>query len=99
MAKAVHIHLEAKPGKEAEVETLLRDILACVREEPATAPWFAVRMTGTVFGIFETFPDDAGRQAHLSGKGAGLLKERQGELLAQPARIDMLDVILAKAAS
>ena len=96
MAVAIHIHLEAKPGKEAGVETLLEDILACVQQEPATAPWFAVRMNETVFGIFETFPDEAGRQAHLNGKGAALLKERQDDLLAQPARIDMLDVTLSK---
>ncbi len=96
MAVALHIHLEAKPGKEAGVEKLLQDILACVQQEPATAPWFAVRMNETVFGIFETFPDEAGRQEHLNGKGAALLKERQDELLVRPARIDMLDVTLSK---
>ncbi len=99
MTVALHIHLEAKPGKGAEVEKLLQDILACVRQEPATAPWFGVRMTDTIFGIFETFPDDAGRQAHLDGKGAALLKERQGDLLVQPARIDKLDVLMTKPAS
>jgi quinol monooxygenase YgiN len=96
MAVALHIHLEAKPGKEAEVVRLLQDIRACVEQEPATSSWCGVRMTDTVFGIFDTFPDEAGREAHLNGKGAALLKQRQDDLLTQPARIDRLDVLASK---
>ena len=98
VAKALHIHLEAKRGQEEEVASLLREILACVEREPATGPWYGVRYTHSTFGIFEAFPDDAGRQAHLTGQGARILMERSNELLAAPARIDKLDVLVSKEA-
>ncbi len=96
VAKALHIHLEAKRGQEEEVASLLREIHACVEREPATGPWYGVRYTHSTFGIFEAFPDDAGRQAHLTGQGARILMERSNELLAAPARIDKLDVLVSK---
>ena len=96
MAVALHVHLEAKPGKEAEVVQLLEDIRACAEQEPATTSWIGVRMTDTVFGIVDTFPDEAGREAHLNGKGAAILMERQDDLLVKPARIDKLDVLTSK---
>ncbi len=70
--------------------------MACVEREPATGPWYGVRYTHSTFGIFEAFPDDAGRQAHLTGQGAKILMERSNELLAAPARIDKLDVLVSK---
>ncbi len=97
-AKALHIHLEAKRGQEEAVASLLREILACVEREPATGPWYGVRYTHSTFGIFEAFPDEAGRQAHLNGQGARRLMERSNELLAAPARIDKLDVLMSKEA-
>lgn len=68
--KALHIRLEARPGREAQVGQLIQDILRDVRSEPATGPWFGVRLSKRVFGIFERFPDESGRRAHLSGRGA-----------------------------
>src|SRR5207302_69166 len=65
---ALFVRLEAKPGKEAEVEGFLRGGLPIVEEEPATVAWFGIRLGQTTFGIFDAFPDEAGRQAHLSGK-------------------------------
>ena len=94
--KALHVRLEAKPGKEAEVETLLLDILSSVQTEPGTRPWFGVRFSRSVFGIFETFPAESGRKAHLAGKGASLLMKRSNALLARPAEISRLDVLAAK---
>ena len=67
---ALFVRLEAKPGKEAEVEGFLRGALPIVEEEPATVAWFGIRLGPTTFGIFDAFPDEAGRQAHLSGKVA-----------------------------
>ena len=40
---ALLVRLEAKAGKEAEVEQFLRSGLAIVQEEPATVDWFAIR--------------------------------------------------------
>ena len=96
IAKALHIHLEARPGQEEGVEQLLNDILYQVDREPRTGPWYGVRYTKRTFGIFEAFPDERARQRHLAGKGARALIERSGALLAKPARIDTLDVLMSK---
>ena len=90
------VPLEAKPGKEKDVENFLRDGLALVNEEPATTAWFAVRIGLTTFGIFDVFPDEAGRQAHLSGRVAAALMAKAPELFAKPPDIQKLDVIAAK---
>ena len=97
MAKvALYVKLEAKPGKEAEVEKFLKDGLPVVQQEPATVAWFGIRMGPTTFGIFDAFPDEAGRQAHLNGKVAAALMARAPELLAEPPKIEKIDVLAAK---
>ena len=93
---ALLVRLEAKPGKAAEVESFLRGGLAIVQEEPATTAWFAIRMGPSTFGIFDAFPDEAGRQGHLSGRVAAALMARSSELLAQPPVIDKVDLLAAK---
>ena len=90
------VRLEAKSGKEAEVENFLKSGLALVEEEPDTTAWFAIRMGQSTFGIFDAFPDDSGRQAHLSGKVAAALMAKASELLAQPPAIEKVDVLAAK---
>ena len=92
------VRLEAKPGKESDVENFLRSGLALVNQEPATATWYAIRMDRSTFGIFDTFADDAGRQAHLSGKVAAALGEKAADLLAQPPTIHKIDILAAKLA-
>jgi quinol monooxygenase YgiN len=82
VTKALLVRLEAKPGKEADVERFLRDGLAIVQEEPATTAWFAIRLGPSTFGIYDAFPDDAGRQAHLSGRVAAALMAKAPELLS-----------------
>ena len=93
---ALFVRMEAKPGKEADVETFLRGGLPLVMEEPATTVWFGIRLGPTTFGIFDAFPDDAGRQAHLAGRVAAALMANAPELLAQPPAIEMVDVLAAK---
>jgi quinol monooxygenase YgiN len=90
------VRLESKPGKEAEVEAFLRGGLAIVQEEPATVAWFALRLGPSTFGIFDAFPDDEGRQAHLTGRVAAALMARAPDLLAQPPAIENVDVLAAK---
>jgi len=94
--KALLIRLDARKGRETHVEGLIRDILHDVQNEPATGPWFGVRLSKRVFGIFERFPDEGGRRAHLSGRGAARLLRRSNALLAKPAEISKLDIIGAK---
>jgi len=90
------VRLVAKPGKEAEVTSFLEGGLALVQQEPATIAWFAVRLGPSEFGIFDVFPDDAGRQAHLEGRVAAALMAQAPELLAQPPVIEPVDVLAAK---
>jgi quinol monooxygenase YgiN len=93
---ALGVLLEAKPGKESEVEDFLRGGLAIVQQEPATIAWFALRLGPTKFGIFDAFPDEAGRQAHLSGQVAAALMAQAPDLLAEPPAIHKVDVLAAK---
>lgn len=90
------VRLEAKPEKIADVEQLIRDGLAWVDEEPATKVWFGVRFGPSSFGIFDAFPDDEGRQAHLSGRLGSALMTRADELFAKSPEIIPADVILSK---
>jgi quinol monooxygenase YgiN len=91
--KALFVKLEAKAGKEDEVAKFLRDGQGLVQQEPATTAWFGIRLGPTTFAIFDAFPDDAGRDAHLSGKVAKALMEKAPELLAEPPKIEKADVL------
>jgi quinol monooxygenase YgiN len=93
---ALLVRLEAKPGKSAELENFLRGALPLVEQEPATPVWFGIRLGPATFGIFDAFPDEAGRQAHLSGKVAAALMAKAPELLAQPPVIEKADVLAVK---
>jgi quinol monooxygenase YgiN len=93
---ALFVRLEAKPGKEADVESFLMGGLPIVQEEPATIAWFAIRLGPSTFGIFDAFPDDEGRQAHLSGQVAAALMAKASELLAEPPTIEKVDILAAK---
>jgi quinol monooxygenase YgiN len=93
---ALLVRLEVKPGKEEEVKSFLDSGLALVQEEPATIAWFAIRMGPSTFGIFDAFPDEAGRQAHLAGKVAEALKQKASDLFVQPPAIEKVDVLAAK---
>lgn len=93
---ALLVRLEAKPGKEAEVEQFLRGGLALVQQEPATTAWFGIRLGPSTFGIFDAFPDESGRQAHLTGQVAAALMAKAGELFAKPPSIEKVDVLAAK---
>jgi quinol monooxygenase YgiN len=93
---ALLVRFEAKRGKEAEVESFLRGGLATVLEEPETTAWFAIRMGPFSFAIFDAFPSEAGRQAHLAGRVAAALMAKASELLVEPPIIEKVDVLAAK---
>jgi len=90
------VPLEAKPDKGNAVRQFLEGGRAVVNEEPATTAWFAVQLGPTSFAIFDVFPDDAGRQAHLAGKVAAALMAQAPDLLATPPQINQLEVIAEK---
>jgi quinol monooxygenase YgiN len=90
--------LKAKPGKESELEQFLKSALALAQAEPGTDRWYAVKMGADRFGIFDTFPDAAARDAHLGGEIAKALFARADELLAEPPQIERLEILAAKAA-
>jgi quinol monooxygenase YgiN len=92
------VRLEAKPGREAEVEAFLKGGLPLVQAEPETIVWFGIRLGPSSFGIFDAFADEAGRAAHLSGRVAAALGEKASELLAKPPTIERVDVLAAKLA-
>jgi quinol monooxygenase YgiN len=93
---ALYVRLEAKVGKEAEVEAFLRSGLAIVEEEPETVAWFAIRLGPRTFGIFDAFPNESGRQAHLSGRVAAALAAKASDLFEVPPSIQKVDVLAAK---
>ncbi|MGH8887490.1 MAG: putative quinol monooxygenase [Egibacteraceae bacterium] len=96
VTKGLLVRLEAKPGKEADVEQFLQAGLSLVQDERATTVWFAIRLGPSTFGIFDAFPDEAGREAHLSGLVAKALTEQGPDLFAQPPTIEKVDVLAAK---
>jgi quinol monooxygenase YgiN len=93
---ALLARVEAKPGKEEQVAEFLRSAQSLAEAEPGTVSWFAFRIGSSTFGIFDTFNDEAGRQAHLSGPIAAALMQKAPELLAKPPIIEKLDILAAK---
>jgi quinol monooxygenase YgiN len=96
ITRALFVRLEAKTGREEEVESFLRAALNAVDTEDGTPLWFALRFGPSSFAIFDAFPDDAARQAHLSGEVAGSLMEKAPQLLASDPTIERADVLAAK---
>jgi quinol monooxygenase YgiN len=93
---ALLVRLKAKPGKESQLETFLRSALPLAQAEPATTVWFALKFGPDSFGIYDAFPDEAGRQAHLTGAIAKALFAKAEELLAEAPVVEQIDVLAAK---
>lgn len=90
------VRMEARPGREDDVERFLRDGEGLVGQEPDTVAWFAVRLGPSTFGIFDAFPSEDGRSAHLNGAVAAALTEQAPDLFSAPPTIERLDVLAAK---
>jgi hypothetical protein len=90
------VRLEAKPGREEDLEAFLHAGATLAEAEPQTLVWFAVRLAPTTFGIFDAFADEAGRSAHLMGRVAAELGEHASRLLAVAPVLERLDVLAAK---
>ncbi|MGH9164943.1 MAG: putative quinol monooxygenase, partial [Acidimicrobiales bacterium] len=87
--------IEAAPGKEEELEKLLAGARSTVEAEPATTAWFALRFGHGEYAIFDAFPDDAGRQAHLEG-GVIVALQEHADLLDGEPLIETVDVLADK---
>ncbi|MGZ4809370.1 MAG: putative quinol monooxygenase [Thermoanaerobaculia bacterium] len=90
------VRLEAKPGKEKDVEAFLLGGRALVDKEPGTTAWFAIRLGPSTFGIFDVFQNEQGRQAHIDGEVAKILRAKASELFAKPPSIEKVDVLATK---
>jgi len=95
---ALWVMLQAKPGKEKEVAEFLKSAVPLVQAEPETNAWFALQLGPATFGIFDTFTAESGREAHLSGKVAAALMQKAPDLLAEPPKIQKIDVLASKPA-
>ena len=96
ITRALFVRMEAKAGREQEVEDFLRSALDLVDAEDGTPLWFGLRIGPSTFGIFDAFPDDEARQAHLSGQVAATLMDKAPELLAGDPTIERVDVLAGK---
>ncbi len=95
---ALLVTLKAKPGKETDVENFLKSGLELVQQEPGTNLWFALKLDNGTYGIFDTFADEAGRNAHLNGKVAEALMAKASELFSSEPAIEKVELIAVKAA-
>ncbi len=94
---AIIARVEAKPGKEDAVEQFLKSALPLAEDEKETVSWYALKIGPSIFGIFDTFNDEAGREAHLNGKIAAALMQHADELLAKPPIIEKVELLAVKA--
>jgi quinol monooxygenase YgiN len=90
---ALFARLEAKPGKEGDVQAFLEAGLALAQQEKTTPIWFALRLGPSTFGVFDAFADEAGRQAHLNGPIAQALMAKADELFSKPPSIEPIEVL------
>ncbi len=97
MAKlAIWAVVESKPGKEQEVEAFLKSALALAEAEPGTLTWYAVKIGPSKYGIFDTFADEAGRDAHMNGDIAKALMANAPDLFLNELRIEKMEILASK---
>jgi quinol monooxygenase YgiN len=94
MAKyALYVSLKAKPGKGAEVEAFLKQGAQMSRAEAGTVTWYGIKEDDGAYAVFDTFDDEAGRDAHLNGDIAKALMARADELFSNKLQIHKIQVI------
>jgi quinol monooxygenase YgiN len=93
---ALYVPLKAKPGKEKDLEEFLKQGAAMSAQEPGTVTWYALDEDDGRYSIFDTFEDEAGRDAHLNGPIAKALMAKADELLAEPPQIHKVKLVATK---
>lgn len=96
---AIWAELEAKPGKEQEVANFLKSAQNMAEREEGTITWYAMRLGGAKFGIFDTFMDERSREAHMTGELAKQLFSKAKDLLVKEPQINKLELLAAKVPS
>ncbi len=87
------VTLEALSGKEADAEAFLKSAQPLALDEKATLKWYAIKLGPGKFGIFDTFANEAGRNAHLTGEIAKALTARANELFAVPRQVEKVEFL------
>ena len=87
------VTLEARAGKEADAEAFLKSAQPLAQDEGGTLKWYAIKLGPRKFGIFDTFANEADRNAHLSGRIAKALGALAGELFAAPPQVEKVEVL------
>jgi quinol monooxygenase YgiN len=96
VTKAIKLTFRAKAGHEAAVEQFLIDAKPLVEAEPGTIAWFALSFGNGEYGIFDVFPDNGARFAHLTGHVPRELAKHATTLLGSLPDLDMVDVLATK---
>jgi len=93
---ALLVRLEARHGKEADVENFLKSGLALVKDEPETRSWYPIKLGPSTFGIFNTYTDEADRDAHLSGKVTEALMTYAESLIGSSPAVEKTHITAVK---
>ena len=97
MAKlALYVRLIPKPGKAGEVEAFLKQGAVMSNDEPQTVTWYGVKIAPGMYGVFDTFDDEAGRDAHMSGEIAKALMANASELFSNEIKIENMEILARK---
>lgn len=96
VTKAIWVMLKAKPGKESEVEAFLSQGATLANDEARTVNWYGVKIAPGMYGVFDTFENEAGRDAHMSGEIAKALMAKAPDLFSNELKIEKMDVLAAK---
>jgi quinol monooxygenase YgiN len=97
MAKlALYVRLIPKPGKQSEVEAFLKQGALMALDEPGTVKWFGIKEDDGAYSVFDTFDDEAGREAHLNGDIAKALMASADKLFAEPPQINKITLLAEK---
>jgi quinol monooxygenase YgiN len=97
MAKlAIYARMKAKPGKEHEVEAFLKQGAVMAKDESGTVNWYGIKEDDGHYSVFDTFEDEAGREAHLSGEIAKALMAKADELFSEPPQIHKITILAEK---
>ena len=88
--------LQAKPGKRERGRGFLKSAQPLAQREPGTTTWYAWKIAPSKYGIFDTFANEEGRNAHLNGDIAKALFAKAEELFAAPPQVDKLEILASK---